>query len=237
MKVLIADDDSVCRMVLKRMLARVPAVEVIEAEDGQAALDAICCCNVPDLCIVDVMMPRLTGLDFLEKVREDRRLKNLRVVLCTTASDRENVTRAAKARVDAYLTKPYDADLLIRELQKTSQIIAQRGGNEDPQAVCARLGVDREALTSMQAEFFPHLNSTLVRLEESTALEDFPTIALISNGIKGACATLGLTRLADTFGQFETAAREKQDKDGLSCLLQRLREQGKIDQQSSVAAI
>ncbi len=231
MKVLIADDDRVCRMVLRRLLERVSAVEVTEAEDGQAALDLLKGGYWPDLCILDVLMPRLTGLEFLERVRGDAALRSLRVVICTAFSDRENVIRAAKAHVDAYVTKPYEAEILLRELHIPGETIARQDGIEDPRVVCKRLGIDRPLLATMQTEFFNHLSATHTRIEEAIQVRDFSSAAMISNGIKGACTTLGLTKLGNAFGQFESALKDSGDSNRFESLLRTVVEQGAADRE------
>src|SRR5262249_9155868 len=71
MKLLIADDDTVSRSALKDILKDEPALEIIEVSDGQHALDLICDRLRPDLCIVDIRMPRVDGLQLLQRVRRD----------------------------------------------------------------------------------------------------------------------------------------------------------------------
>ena len=68
MKILIAEDDELSRMLLRDILEKEPGYEVIEAADGQAAWKLLEDGLTPDLCILDVMMPFLDGIGLLKKI-------------------------------------------------------------------------------------------------------------------------------------------------------------------------
>jgi CheY-like chemotaxis protein len=115
--VLCADDDEDILALVSLGLRRL-GCEVITAADGPSAL-AIAEERVPAIVVLDVMMPRLTGLEVVEALRANPRLADVKVVLLSArvqAADRE---RGLAAGADAYLTKPFrfeDLDAAVEQL-------------------------------------------------------------------------------------------------------------------------
>ena len=108
MKLLIADDDKVSRTALLELMGSPQGWEIVQVADGQAALDAICDGLRPDLCIVDLKMPRLDGMQLLQRLRRDPDLKSLKVVMTSATRDRDTILALAKLQISGYLLKPYD---------------------------------------------------------------------------------------------------------------------------------
>lgn len=103
MRVLIADDDPIIRLDLKQMLENLEYDVVAEAGDGQQAVELARETN-PDICILDVRMPILDGIDAVNVLTEENIAP---AILLTAYSDRELVDRAKAAGVFAYLVKPF----------------------------------------------------------------------------------------------------------------------------------
>jgi AmiR/NasT family two-component response regulator len=103
LKVLIADDDPIIRLDLKQMLENLDYEVVAEAGDGQAALDAARETK-PDICILDVKMPVMDGIEAVKIITEEDIAPT---ILLTAYSDQELVGRAKEAGVFAYLVKPF----------------------------------------------------------------------------------------------------------------------------------
>jgi AmiR/NasT family two-component response regulator len=103
MRVLIADDDPIIRLDLKQMLENLEYVVVAEAGDGQQAVD-LAREHRPDVCILDVKMPVMDGIDAVTQIVEDGIAP---AILLTAYSDKELVDRAKAAGVFAYLVKPF----------------------------------------------------------------------------------------------------------------------------------
>lgn len=103
MRVLIADDDPIIRLDLKQMLENLDYEVVAEAGDGQQAVD-LAKETTPDVCILDVKMPVMDGIDAVTQIVEAGIAP---AILLTAYSDKELVTRARDAGVFAYLVKPF----------------------------------------------------------------------------------------------------------------------------------
>jgi len=108
MKILLADDDKIERTALRELIGDQPNVEIVEVENGQAALDVLCDGLKPDLCIFDIRMPHVDGIELLQRMRRDPILRGLKVVMTSASRDRETIVTLAKLQIAGYLLKPYD---------------------------------------------------------------------------------------------------------------------------------
>ncbi|WP_425104791.1 response regulator [Ancylobacter sp.] len=111
---LVVDDSSVVRKVARRMLEEW-AFEVDEAENGAVAL-VRCRQQMPDGILLDWNMPELTGVEFLEQLRNEAGGTAPRVVFCSTNNDASHIASALSAGADEYIMKPFDADILREKL-------------------------------------------------------------------------------------------------------------------------
>ena len=117
-RVLIADDDTVIRMDLKAMLEELGQTVVGETDNGEAA--CIMARNLkPDLVILDIMMPRMNGLEAAAQINKERIAP---VLLLTAYSEPEMIEEATRAGVLAYLVKPFRRE----ELQPAIEIAMAR---------------------------------------------------------------------------------------------------------------
>ena len=103
LRVLLADDDPIIRLDLKQMLENLGYEVAAEADDGQQAL-ARARDTKPDICILDVKMPHMDGIEVAQKLSEENIAP---AILLTAYSDMELVERAKEAGVFAYLVKPF----------------------------------------------------------------------------------------------------------------------------------
>ncbi|MBL8068734.1 MAG: response regulator [Armatimonadetes bacterium] len=103
MRVLIADDDPIIRLDLRQMLETLGYQVVAEAEDGLAAV-SLTKSESPDVCLLDVKMPSLDGIDAAGQIAEEGLAPT---VLLTAYSDSELIERAKEAGVFGYLVKPF----------------------------------------------------------------------------------------------------------------------------------
>lgn len=108
---LIIEDDATGSAAERKMVERL-GFQAREAADVQTALNLFAE-DVPDLILLDWMMPELSGLDFLQTIRETKIGRAPKVVMCSALCGRENIEKSMQAGADAYITKPFD----IRQLQ------------------------------------------------------------------------------------------------------------------------
>jgi two-component system chemotaxis response regulator CheY len=116
MRVLIVDDSRVMRMLLRRMVNELGIDDVVEAGNGQEALERVDS-HVPDLAMVDWNMPVMNGLDFVSALRERRDCDRVKVIMVTSESDPRQIYEALKAGADEYAMKPIDREILADKLQ------------------------------------------------------------------------------------------------------------------------
>ena len=113
--VLVADDDPDIRQLVTFRLERA-GYEVVEAADGEQALQ-VCSEMRPDLAVLDVMMPKLTGYDVTRRIREDEALRAMPVILLTARVQDGDVAQGFEAGADDYIKKPFSPQELRARVQ------------------------------------------------------------------------------------------------------------------------
>jgi len=109
-RILVVDDNALNRDMLSRRLSR-RGYDVTVAEDGQQALDAINDDKF-DLILLDWMMPGLSGIDVLKKIREDYTAVQLPVIMATAKTEAEDIVEALRLEANDYVTKPLNFDVV-----------------------------------------------------------------------------------------------------------------------------
>jgi len=117
MKILVVDDFSTMRRIVRNLLKELGFSNVQEAEDGVEALKKLRAESF-DFVVSDWNMPNMTGIDLLREIRKDDALKHLPVLMVTAEAKRENIVEAAQAGASGYVVKPFTATTLDEKLQK-----------------------------------------------------------------------------------------------------------------------
>lgn len=117
MRILIVDDFSTMRRIVKNLLSDLGFSNTAEAEDGSAALLALRASPF-DFVITDWNMPVMTGIELLRAIRADEKLKALPVLMVTAEAKREQIIEAAQSGVNGYIIKPFTAQTLEEKLGK-----------------------------------------------------------------------------------------------------------------------
>jgi two-component system chemotaxis response regulator CheY len=110
MKCLVVDDSRVVRKVARRIVEDL-GFACDEAEDGQKAYEA-CLKDMPEAILLDWNMPVMSGIEFLEKLRQMPGGDSPKVVFCTTENDMAHIQRAMTAGANEYIMKPFDSDII-----------------------------------------------------------------------------------------------------------------------------
>lgn len=116
-KILVVDDFSTMRRIIKNLLRDLGLNNVQEADDGQTALPILKTGQIEFL-ITDWNMPGMTGIDLLKEVRADPNLCHLPVLMVTAEAKREQIIAAAQAGVNGYVVKPFTAAVLKEKIDK-----------------------------------------------------------------------------------------------------------------------
>ncbi len=116
MKLLVVDDSSTMRRIIKNTLARLGYKDVLEGADGVEGWEQLD--NNPDIemLITDWNMPEMNGLELVKKVRADARFKDLPIIMVTTEGGKAEVITALKAGVNNYIVKPFTPQVLKEKL-------------------------------------------------------------------------------------------------------------------------
>lgn len=117
MNILVVDDFSTMRRIIKNVLKQLGYANIYEAEDGTTALDILKREKI-DFIISDWNMPQMTGLDLLKAVRASEEWKDLPFLMVTAEGQKENVIEAVKHRVSSYIVKPFTAEVLTEKINK-----------------------------------------------------------------------------------------------------------------------
>lgn len=118
--VLVVDDEPMARKMLRLILVRA-GFDVFEAKDGYQALSDIKL-NIPDLVILDVMMPGIDGFEVCETLRDDDKTAELPIIMLSAKADIESVNKGLHLGATKYLTKPVTPDDLTRHVREVLSI-------------------------------------------------------------------------------------------------------------------
>lgn len=115
-QVLVIDDSRTMRLILGRMLGDL-GLDVTEASNGRDALAQLDAGLSPSVILVDWNMPEMTGIEFVEAVRQPPYGSTAKVVMVTTETEVPQVRRALESGADEYVMKPFTRDAIIEKLQ------------------------------------------------------------------------------------------------------------------------
>ncbi|PCH61333.1 MAG: chemotaxis protein CheY [Gammaproteobacteria bacterium] len=117
MKILIVDDFSTMRRIIKNLLRDLGFNNTTEADDGQTGLPILQAGGI-DFLVTDWNMPGMQGIDLLKAVRADPKLASTPVLMVTAEQKREQIIEAAQAGVNGYIVKPFTAATLKEKIDK-----------------------------------------------------------------------------------------------------------------------
>ncbi|MDP7591812.1 MAG: chemotaxis response regulator CheY [Litorilituus sp.] len=123
MKVLVVDDFSTMRRIVKNLLRDLGFTNIQEADDGSTALPMLQGGDF-DFVVTDWNMPGMQGIDLLKAIRADESLSHIPVLLITAEAKKEQIVMAAQAGVNGYIVKPFTAATLKTKLDKIFERLA-----------------------------------------------------------------------------------------------------------------
>ena len=116
-RILVVDDFSTMRRIVKNLLSDLGFNNTVEAEDGNSAL-AVLRQDAVELVVTDWNMPGMTGIELLREIRADAKFRGLPVLMVTAEAKREQIIEAAQNGVNGYIIKPFTAQTLEEKLGK-----------------------------------------------------------------------------------------------------------------------
>jgi CheY-like chemotaxis protein len=198
-RILMVDDDRTCRRIFRAMLPKDVPFQIVECDDGLAALNLLEKPPYPDIIVCDIMMPNLDGFEFLKKVRDLPKVAHTPVVMATSNAFRENVSKAATLSVCRFLAKPLtrpDVESAIRhamsqnERKRSSIIEAQE-----------RLCLDDKAYFELACGFSRAVTEAITFVRSAISRERWQMAAIRVNALRGSIQLVGDERLEASLGR------------------------------------
>ena len=116
-KILIVDDITMMRRILRYTLKQIGLTNIIEADDGKSAIKALKREKV-DIIVCDWNMPEMKGIDVLNKVRSDNEFKDIPFIMVTVKDNKKDIEEAVKLGVTDYILKPFTVNTFSKKLEK-----------------------------------------------------------------------------------------------------------------------
>nr|WP_211436576.1 MULTISPECIES: chemotaxis response regulator CheY [unclassified Campylobacter] len=116
-KILVVDDSSTMRRIIKNTLQRLGHQDILEAENGLEAWQLLTQNSDIDILITDWNMPEMNGLELVKKVRAEQKYVDMPIIMVTTEGGKAEVITALKAGVNNYIVKPFTPQVLKEKLE------------------------------------------------------------------------------------------------------------------------
>ena len=170
-RILIVDDQPMNVDILKTRLA-VHGYELLTATDGAEAL-AIASAQHPDLILLDIMMPRIDGIEVCKRLKADTSLPFMPIIMVTAKADSKDIVAGLEAGADEYLTKPVDQASLVARVKSMLRIKAL---HDTAQEQAARLEEQADATGRVE----PHARTARCRPTDDAGAHGAPETLLLS---------------------------------------------------------
>jgi PAS domain S-box-containing protein len=200
--ILIAEDNTLNRELIKKYLKKIGVFSVFEAENGKKAIDLYVKNKESiDLILMDIQMPEIDGYRAAHEIRSiEGQNSNLKIIALTARSIKGEEEKAKEAGMNEFISKPIRLDtlraLLRRTLPKTS--VSLKNWIEK---YLTTMELSPSEIEEIISEYAHSLKNSIKKLQDAILSEDFDTIEKISHMIKGTSANVGGQPLVDLFTQ------------------------------------
>jgi two-component system chemotaxis response regulator CheY len=198
MMVLICDDNESLRLLMATLIQRDLGYEVSEAADGMQAWQALDSGLAADLCVLDLRMPSLGGMELLARLRADRRFQQLKVLVCSSEDGRAKVLSALSFGLSGYLIKPFTAGEFVDKVRRLCEA-APIGNGDQPlepmETALERLTIDSKTYLELLDLFTKEVAGVITDLRvcsEGISQQEIETRLV---GLRGSGRTLGANAL------------------------------------------
>jgi two-component system chemotaxis response regulator CheY len=117
MRILVVDDFSTMRRIIKNILKQLEYTNVVDADDGTTAWEVLNKDKI-DFIISDWNMPKMSGLELLKKVRSSEEFADMPFLMVTAEGQQENIIEAVQAGVSNYIVKPFTPETIEQKIEK-----------------------------------------------------------------------------------------------------------------------
>jgi len=140
-KILIVDDEAHIRMLIEQTLEELEDEDVnfLTADNGEDALDIICS-EKPQLVFLDVMMPRMNGMEVCRRVKKELTLEDVYIILLTAKGQEVDRLKGQEVGADVYMTKPFEPSFLVQLIKGLIQSKETKGNIENASHIMDKLG-------------------------------------------------------------------------------------------------
>jgi DNA-binding response OmpR family regulator len=178
---------------------------IMTAADGDEALKLMEDPRHPyDVVFLDLMLPSISGLDLLERVRATPACRYVRVIICTTSTDSATVVRAARLGVRHYMVKPADKIRVVEQLNIIKAEIAGLQKIEKPEEAAGCLGLDLQTYKARVRSTLDNMERWLTQARASSSGADRHQLAQDTERLKSDALNLGLREVGRRFSTLET---------------------------------
>lgn len=118
--ILVVDDDIALQKLVVALLRRA-GMETLSAMDAHEAKAHLAKDTLPDLVLLDLMLPEISGIQFLQQIREKSGFQDLPVIILSALADPAQIREGLESGADRYLTKPYLANNLVKTVREVLQ--------------------------------------------------------------------------------------------------------------------
>ncbi|HBI24804.1 MAG TPA: hypothetical protein DDX84_11535 [Nitrospiraceae bacterium] len=205
MKILVIDDDDISSTLISKILQSKGYQTLVtpSAKKGFEYLEA----GEPIVMIIlDLMMPDMDGLTFLENVHKRPGLSDLPIIICSGDRFRESVLNTIKSGAKDYILKPIIASIL---LDKTDKVMQAEGlPLKDKYLITSRLKIENETYDEMLMKLIRNTTSVLHEISELIKNQDYNKLIYTIVGLKGGAMNMGAERLSNVLSKIEKASKD-----------------------------
>ena len=140
-KILIVDDEAHIRMLIEQTLEELEddGVKFLIAENGEEAL-ALITKEKPQLVFLDVMMPKMNGMEVCRRVKKELALPDIYIVLLTAKGQEVDRLKGQEVGADVYMTKPFDPEAILNKAREVLALVEQDAGRRDVAVIILTVG-------------------------------------------------------------------------------------------------
>lgn len=169
-KILLVEDNRELRIFMYNSL--IDTYYVVEADDGAEALEKIRS-EMPDIIVTDLMMPRMDGIELIDKVRHDFTMSHIPIVMLTARHSPDDRVKAMEFGADGYITKPFSIELLLARIDNLltqRRKLFEKFSSQSARNKVVELAVEDVVVTDRDEEFMKNVMAWLGENVENSEL-------------------------------------------------------------------